>query len=230
MADTKLKYWYDWEIYGPDGEMLVNLRTSPPPIDKNKVSDTDYLCQRIIDFPDSTLMNSDVWYRLTILRQQSFKDKEGASEWKRVCKALRGGSRKRKTEETIDDLQAMILNDIIFFKEVLERVRNEGITVKHAIEDFLRRGDKDGKDWDNRFRQESNWENTYYAYKQVYDHLLKFELSEAEIFSFFNGAALNLHSTNAHIDAEPDGRLLTFVKVKTWYVRGPDMHVQSTQS
>jgi hypothetical protein len=225
MADTKLKYWYDWEIYGPDGKMLVNLRNFLPPMDKDRLSDTDYLCQRIIDYPDSTLMNSDVWYRMTILRQQSFKSKEEEQEWKKVCKALQGDGRKRKTKEDLEDLQEMIQSEILFFREVLNRNRDERVTVERAIKDFLRQGDPQGEQAEDRRSQESNWNNVYYKYKGIYDKLKsEFNLSEAEIFCFFDKTASAIHSANADIDVRPDGRLLTFVKVKTWYVIGSDMH------
>jgi hypothetical protein len=224
MADKKLEYWYDWEIFGPDGSSLINLRESPPPLNKQNLDDVGYLCERIMDYPEATLMNSDVWYRIVMLRQRAFKDKTAANELREVCKAILGDGRRRKSQEKLEELKEMILHDIQFFDEILEVNTKVGTAVDEAISDYLTRGTLSQKHHDRRIREKSNYETVYYQYKRVYD-ISKPILSHKEIICFFEKAALNITHPNATIDVEPDNRLLTFVKKRTWYVRGKDMHV-----
>ncbi len=76
MGDSKLTYWYDWEIFGPDGSGIVNLRNllpKLPKLDKEKFSDIDYLCKCIRERPEATCMNPEFGYQISILRQKAFK-------------------------------------------------------------------------------------------------------------------------------------------------------------
>jgi hypothetical protein len=52
-------------------------------------------------------------------------------------------------------------------------------------------------------------------------------MTGGEIFSFFEIAAEHIDATNTTVDANPDGRLLTFVKMNTWYAEGSDMSENS---
>lgn len=227
MADKKLEYWYDWEIHDPNGNLLIRLKKSPPTLEEDKINDISYLCKRIKDYPDSTLMNSKVWYRITMLRQQAFKDEKAAAELEKICKAILGDGRKRKASETIKDLKNMISKDIIFFKEVLERNRNEEVNVEDAIRDYLTKGNENLNDAQlrNMDRKESNYETVYYAYKHIHSKL-KSLMTDLEIYCFFEKAALNIEKTNATIDVQPGPRRLTFIKIGTWYTMGPDIHVE----
>jgi hypothetical protein len=54
-------------------------------------------------------------------------------------------------------------------------------------------------------------------------------MTGSEIFSFFEVAAEHIDATNTTVDVNPDGRLLTFVKMNTWYVEGSDMIENSDQ-
>ena len=105
MADKEHEYWYDWEICGPDGASLIRLRESPPPIDKERLSDIDYLCERIYDYPEATLMNEDFWYRVVMLRQKAFKDEKYSEDLEKVCKAIAGDGHKRKSRRKIEELR-----------------------------------------------------------------------------------------------------------------------------
>ena len=73
MPDRKLEYWYDWDIFGPDGDRIISLKESPPPLEKERLDDIDYVCQRITQFPEATLMNEYVWHEIVMLRQKAFK-------------------------------------------------------------------------------------------------------------------------------------------------------------
>lgn len=226
MADKKLEYWNDWEILGPNDEVLFRPRKSPPPIDNERLSDTDYLCERINEYPDPTLMNDGVWYRITILRQEAFKNRKAADDLKRICKAIQGDGRSKKDENTLDDLKVIIQGDIAFFKKVLDRNKNEGINIQEAISKFLAEGAQTDSQMEGREREQSNYENTYYSYKQIYDKLKSLKLKDAEIFCFLEKAGSNINKANIIIQVTPDDRLLTFLKVRTWYVKGPDMDME----
>lgn len=231
MPDTKLKYFYDWIIEFPEELPSLDLRKRPKAVREKSFSDIKSLVQNIRDCPEATFMDRDFGYTLAMLRQKAFKGKVAVEEWKKVRNAIFGDGRSRKTEEGLKglhEIRSIILADIDFFKEVLGRNKDEGIPVKTAIRDFLTRGCITAEQTDNRLKQESNYETTYYAYKRIYETLNP-TLSDLEIFCFFEKAALNLNKANALIDVHPDGRHLTFVKVKTWYTWGSDMYWESDQ-
>ena len=190
----------------------------------NKSNDIDRLCEMIETYPDSTLMDSDVWYTVTILRQKALKDRGGraANELRRVCKAIRGDDRGKKSQEDLGVLKTMILSDIDFFREIRDRTMKEPVTIQQAIADFLTR-DATEKTWDRRLKEDSNYETVYYEYKRIYKKLAELSMTEAEIFSFFKSAAEHIDKPNAAVDVQPDNRHLTFIKTKTWYIKEDDI-------
>lgn len=228
MPDRKLEYWYDWEIFGPDGSSLIDLRKSPPPRNKQRLSDIKYLCARIMDYPEATLMDSDVWYRIVMVRQRAFKDKKAVNELREVSKAILGDGRRRKSQEELEELQHMISHDIPFFEEILEANTRVGTAIDEAISDYVTRGTLTQKHENKRLIAKSYHVSVYYEYKRVYD-ILKPILSHKEIICFFEQAALNITHPNAQVDVEPDNRLLTFVKQNTWYIKGKDMHIAKSE-
>lgn len=226
MSDRKLTYWYDWSICGPDGSQIIWLGKSPPPIDTKRLNDVEYLCDRITNYPDSTLMSEKVWYKIVILRQKTFKNESAAKDLKLVCKAIQGDGRAKKTQEDLNELKILIRNDIEFFKKIIQRRMQENISIDRAINAFLKKDAKE-KALDRREKETKNYENVFYKYNQIYKKLSAKKLTMNEIFCFFELAAENINNPNATVDAEPDGRLLTFVKLKTWFVKASDMRIHS---
>jgi len=228
MADKQFEYWDDWEIIGPNDSFILRLRKSPPSIDKERLVDIEYLCERITQYPEATLMNEDVWYRIVMLRQKAFKDRKSKELLKKVCKSILGDGRKRKNQEKLDYLKSKIHRDIAFFKSVLELKKDGNPNVEDIIYELLTNDvpEDDIKSLSGREKQTSNYENIYYSYLRIYEKL-KAKLKDEEIFCFFENAADYLYYPNASIPVQPVDRSLTFVKMKTWYVKGSDMKIGS---
>jgi hypothetical protein len=227
MPDRKLEYFYDWEVFGPDGSILKSLKKSSPPLEKDRLNDIEYLCDRIRQYPEATLMNDQVKYRIVMLRQKAFKDKGSAASHKKVCKAIAGDGRQRKDKERLEDLRIMINEDIAFFKKILEMTESKKMNVEEAIENFLTCDATKRYEYADKRRSEaSNYENVFYAYKSVYGELKKL-MTKKEIFCFFEKAAEFIAFPNASIYVYPENRPLTFVKMKTWYLWGSDMKIVS---
>jgi hypothetical protein len=224
MSDTQRKYFYDWEISGPNGEILVSLKEKVDLKDRDWRNSIDDLIFFIKEYPNQALMNEEVSYKLSMLRQQANKNKDAADIWKKVCKAIYGDGRKRKNKEKLSELKQEILNDIDFFIEIQNRIGQGNIGTDDAIEEYLTKdvAEDDRESYDKQIDKMSNHKNIFYTYKKIFDHLKK-HLSSNEIISFFRKAAEHIDDTNATVDVTPEGRLLTFVKVNTWYVEGPDM-------
>jgi len=223
LAETKLKYWYDWEIFGPDGKLLVSLKSPPPPIDDKKLSNIDYLCKTIKEQRYATLMNENFAHRIETLQQLALTDKKAARDLKKAGKAIS----KTKRQGYIQRLKVMIRNDIEFFAEIYERKKNERVSVKAAIEEYLTRGTKDNSSARaRRLREEDNYTTVYYAYKKVHTKLRSAQLTDPEIFCFFEKAGLHVDKPNPEIYVQPGNRSLTFVKRKTWYTEMKDMYVE----
>jgi hypothetical protein len=222
MPDRKLEYWYDWQIYGPDGKILESLKMPKQAIEKDRLGEIRYLCDLIENYPNQALMNKNVWYKIAMLRQRAFKNEDDANSLEMVCKAIMGDGRRRKNQDYLNDLRIMIVRDIEFFRKMKNRISEGTADVIAEIENFLTEGTKTERAHEKRLREYSNYRNVYYAYKKIYDRLSSI-MSEIEIFKFFEEAADNLSATNVTFDVEPDGRKLTFVKMDTWYVKGTDM-------
>jgi hypothetical protein len=224
VADKKLEYWYGWTINDSEGHELINLRKTIQRIDQKRLSDPDYLCEMIEKFPDQTLMNQKVWYRITMLRKRAFKSKEDAAQLKKICKALCGDGRKRKTSDKLDDLKIIIKHDIEYYRSIKDRIAKDKITVQDAIIDYLKGGAKSAKVEEKRLKEYENYNKTFYAYEKVFYHLEN-SLTEKEIFCFFEKAMEHLHDPNALVTVNPDGRSLDFVKQSTWYLYGDDLSI-----
>jgi len=222
MPDRKLEYWYEWQIYGPDGKILESLKMPKQAIEKDRLGEIRYLCDLIENYPNQALMNENVWYKITMLRQKAFKSKNDTESLRIVCKAIMGDGRLRKNQDYLDDLRIMIVDDIEFFKKMSNRISEGTANVITEIENIITAGTQSIQGYDKRQKEVSNYKNVYYAYKNIYDHLSSI-MSEIEIYRFFEVAAENLSATNITFDVEPDGRILTFVKMDTWYVKGSDM-------
>jgi hypothetical protein len=222
MPDRKLEYWYEWQIYGPDGKILESLKMPKQAIEKDRLGEIRYLCDLIENYPNQALMNKNVWYKIAMLRQRAFKNEDDANSLEMVCKAIMGDGRRRKNQDYLNDLRIMIVRDIEFFRKMKNRISEGTADVIAEIENFLTEGTKTERAHEKRLREYSNYRNVYYAYKKIYDRLSSI-MSEIEIFKFFEEAADNLSATNVTFDVEPDGRNLTFVKMDTWYVKGTDM-------
>lgn len=76
----------------------------------------NYLCERINQCPKATLMNKHVWYRIVMLRQKAFKDKESGRELHEVCMVIQCDGRKRKRKELLTDHDSHAT-----FEQILER-------------------------------------------------------------------------------------------------------------
>jgi hypothetical protein len=234
MADKQLEYWFDWEICGSDGSVLIDLKNSSlpslPPVVRGKIDPIENLCERITEYPDPALTNKDTWYQINMLRQKAFKDKESKESLEKVLKAILGDGRRRRNQESLDRLKSLILRDINFFRKILEFLQTGKKTVDEAIIQYLTEDvpDDDQELYDKRENEKSNYENIYCAYKRIHSMLKdKIKMTDEEIFCFFETAANNLMHTNIQIDVEPNERLLTFVKMKTWFVKGYDMVIGS---
>ncbi len=224
-TDRKLTYWHDWRISGEDGQIIIDLRNYAPPFDEERLSDIDYLCKCITDFPEATLMRSEVWYRIIMLRQRSLKDKDAVDSLRRVCKAILGDGRRRKKLTDFANLKDKITQEIEFFKYLIESKSKSDVTVDKIIYTYLTKDAIDDNDFKKSEQQLRNYQTVYYAYKKIYD-LLSEKLTDNEIFVFLEQAANSIHEANTQIDVVPDKRLLTFVKMKTWYIYGSDMHIK----
>jgi hypothetical protein len=226
VADKRFEYWYDWDIHGPDGVMLFSFKDSPPPIDLERLTDTEYLCEQIYEYPEATLMNKKVWYRIIKLRENAFKDKEYVEPLRKICNAILGDGRNRKSQEKLDELLIIIKNDISFFRDILEISKAPNMTVDKAIENYVTRGaDPTSELYHKFYPQKSNYNRAYYAYRPIFEKLREI-MTDVEIFCFFEKAAENIYHPEASIDVEPDNRLLTFVKKTTWYTLGSDMKIE----
>jgi len=226
MPDRRLKYWYDWEIYGPDGKLLEYLKSSVPssvlPIEKDRLNDPDYLSNLIKEYPNQALMNKDVWYQIVMLRQRAFKNKDEVESLERVCKAITGDGHRRKTQEYLIKLKRIIRRDVKFFRTIQNKISEEKIGIDNAIEKYLTEGERNMTAHDAQINKISNYRNTYYNYKKIYDQLSRI-MSQQEIYIFFDEAREHLDDPNAIVDTHPERRQLTFVKKYTWYVEGQDM-------
>jgi hypothetical protein len=224
VADKKLEYWYGWTINDSEGHELINLRKTIQGIDQKRISDPDYLCEMIENFPDQTLMNQKVWYQITMLRQRAFKNEDDAGQWGKVCKALCGDGRKRKTSDKLEDLKSIIMHEIEFFRFIKNRTANGEITVQDAINDYCTNGAKSAEVYEKRLKESENYSKTFYAYNKVFGRL-KEKLTEKEIFCFFEKAAEHVNKPNALVDVIPDGRRLDFIKQATWGLYGDDLAI-----
>ena len=101
MSDRKLKYFYDCEIAGPNGEILISLKEKVDLKGRDWRNSIDDLIFFIKEYPNRALMNEEVSYKLTMLRQQAAKDSKAGDIWKKVCKALRGHSGRRRNKEKL---------------------------------------------------------------------------------------------------------------------------------
>jgi hypothetical protein len=228
MPDRKLEYWYDWEIYGQNGEILEKLHRPVVKIEKDRLTDTDYLIHLITESPDSTLLNEDVWYRIVMLRKRAFKNEEDAESLIRVCRAIMRDGRSRKNPDTLDELKIMVHSDIEFFRTIQNRISDGNEGVDKTIENYLVEGTTTIEAQDRRRNELSNYKNVYYAYRRIFNRLSS-SLTVDEIFSFFTVAAEHIDATNATVDVGPSGRFLTFVKMNTWYVKGEDMAIANNE-
>jgi len=68
------------------------------------------------------------------------------------------------------------------------------------------------------------YENVFYEYNKIYKKLIPM-MTPNEIFCLLKHAAENIHLPNVDVSDYPDGRRLEFIKIKTWYVKGPDIKV-----
>jgi hypothetical protein len=226
MPDRKLQYWYDWEIYGPDGSLIIQIGRPPAIVERERLRDIEYLCEIIETNPERALMDRYVWYQIVMLRQMASKNQDNARRYDRVCKAICGDRRKRKKQSALEELRIMIGYDIDFFRTIRRRIEDEDVSVRNAIyhyltEDVPETATPDAAD--RRDREMSNYYQTYLAYKRIYDELISAELPDEAIFRFFETAGEYIEATNATIGIHSNENLITFVKKKTWYVEGTDM-------
>jgi hypothetical protein len=222
MPDKKDTYWCDWEIYGPDGDLLESLKRPVPTIEKDRLKDPDYLINLIKTYPDQTLLNEYVWRQIVMLRQKAFKNKNAVESFERVCKAIMGDGHIRKTNEKLIELKRIIRRDFKFFRTVQNKISEKKIGIDNTIQKYLAERANDGSTDDPEKDEFSNYRNTYFKYKKIYDQLEPI-MSQQEIFTFFEEAREHLEDPNATVEIQPDGRHLTFVKKYTWFVEGQDM-------
>lgn len=248
MSDRKLEYWYGWSINGPDGPIIdlnkpksISEKESNDldPIDqlfkgdaKGTLKDIDHICKLIKEDSDTALMSEDVWYRIVMLRRKAFKDKDAAEKLRKICKSIIIDERKRKSQEDLEDLIIMIKNDIRFFKEIQSVIaEDDKVNIDTAIVNFIRRGAKTDSQLEKRGKEIKNYSNVYYSYKRVYKELIAADLSDKEIFCFFERAAQELTFPNSLVTENPDGRFLEFEKKpKIWYIWGDDLHDRFPES
>jgi len=240
MADKKHEYWNDWNIEIWDPELWASEKRDPeeeicPSVininrdvlkksasiqeeeRKDWIKDIDSLCARINEYPESTLMNSKFGYTMAILRQKAFKDENAAEDLSKVCKAIMGDGRARKTKEKLEELISIIHREIAFFRTIL--ARDAETTVENAIYDYIGENYPDDED----INKDSNYETAYYAYRKIYEGLRAQNMKEEEIFCFFESAANHITDPAVLRHENPCGRLLSFIKTKTWYVTGDDI-------
>lgn len=224
LPDGKLTYWYNWGIYGPDGKLMISFAGKIPPLEKDRLSNIDYLRCYIIDYPEAILLHKEFWYTVVMLRQKALKDKEAAGLLREIGKLIVGDGRRRKNQEELEILNDLIVNDIDYFKNMLELTKD--MTIEKAIIEFIRGDVPEDNIQEKKLAELSKYRDVYFAYKKLFIKLIG-HLTEIEAFCFLEKAADSIDKTNVIIDVEPDGRLLTFEKKKTWYVKGSDMYIET---
>jgi hypothetical protein len=217
MPDKKLEYWKDWRILGPDGKEWFNLKDPLITIDPVKLKDIDDLCDLIENHPHRLWGRTEIWNHIIELKIIASGNQSIMEKLRQLGKSIKGDKRKTKSKEQLDDISKIALNDLDFFKYILDLISKKGFNIDTAIKEYLLENVTSQAGVDKRLRETSNYRNTFYTYRKIYKKL-RAKMRDNEIFGFLTIAAHNIGYSEISVSGKR-GRRFTFVKTRMWYAR-----------